>query len=342
MGERDVSCRRCGTLYDVSWLSPKQQETAKFVVESRNERGIAISSGPPRTIDGPDNDMDTSEPTDGTEPPNIAKSLFSQEDDLATKKAKILQNIDSRKAHIASCRQFECDGSAAIVQRQEGAIAELNAYMCALEPQQQPTETNNSQTTCFSDQFNKKLAERKAATKQKERLIKSRDDQARKLADMDGHVKQISQLEEKLEAVLAELSRKITEEKVGLPIPEAASVEDDETQSQLERALESQRAELMRLFQEHDNARQTEAQAREQALQKQLQELANEQNAFQVPTVETTPGIDFGAIDAASLSKVKGIASKFQKSKKTKTQLSKEITDAKAKAADAAAAALPP
>ena len=85
------------------------------------------------------------------------------------------------------------------------AIAELNAYLSALEPQQQPNVATNEQPTCFSDQFNTQLAERKAATKQKERLSKARDDQARKLADMEGHVKQVSQLEEKLEAELAEL-----------------------------------------------------------------------------------------------------------------------------------------
>ena len=88
---------RCGTLYDVSWLSPKQQEAAKFVIESRNEKGTAISSGPPRTHDGPDNDMDTAEPTDGTESPDIAKPLFLLEDDLTTRKAKILQNVPERQ-----------------------------------------------------------------------------------------------------------------------------------------------------------------------------------------------------------------------------------------------------
>ena len=57
--------------------------------------------------------------------------------------------------------------------------------------------------------------------------------------------------------------------------------------------------------------------------------------------METTPGIDFGAIEEASQSKIKGIASKFQKKKPAGAKpLSRDILDAKEKAADAAAAAL--
>lgn len=101
------------------------------------------------------------------------------------------------------------------------------------------------------------------------------------------------------------MSRKFTAQKSRLPIPDASAYDEPDNQSELGEALESQRAELLRLFQQHETARQAEAQAREQALQAQLQELTKGQTTFQTPTIESALAIGVEAIEAASKSKAK-------------------------------------